>query len=139
MKRNTQNPAALSAAATILCVLACTGASAQPVCDRTIKADVVALDQAFYNNRLGSLQAGGMMFALRRDVVSIGMPRGNLVPGYVMLRPDKRPRPIVLRVNVGDCLEVQFQNLLASRGLSVHYDVEEFEQDLETLRGLGRL
>ncbi|HEV7667416.1 MAG TPA: UPF0175 family protein [Thermoanaerobaculia bacterium] len=33
----------------------------------------------------------------------------------------------------------QFQNLLASRGLSVHYDVEEFEQDLETLRGLGRL
>ncbi len=33
----------------------------------------------------------------------------------------------------------QFQNLLSSRGLSVHYDVEEFEQDLETLRGLGRL
>ena len=33
----------------------------------------------------------------------------------------------------------QFQNLLASRGVPVHYDVEEFEQDLETLRGLGRL
>lgn len=33
----------------------------------------------------------------------------------------------------------QFQNLLASRGLSVHYDIEEFEQDLETLRDLGRL
>ncbi len=32
----------------------------------------------------------------------------------------------------------QIQNLLASRGLSVHYDVEDFEQDLETLRGLGR-
>jgi manganese oxidase len=114
MKRHTQNPTMLSAALTMLCALACTGAAAQPVCDRTIKADVVALDQAFYNNRLGSIQAGGMMFALRRDVVSIGMPRGALVPGYVMLRPDKRPRPIVLRVNVGDCLQVQFQNLLGS-------------------------
>jgi len=30
-----------------------------------------------------------------------------------MVRPDKRPRPIVLRVDVGDCLEVSFQNLLA--------------------------
>lgn len=33
-------------------------------CNRTISADVVALDQAFYNNRLGSFQAGGMIFAL---------------------------------------------------------------------------
>ena len=30
-----------------------------------------------------------------------------------MLRPDKRPRPMVLRMNVDDCLEVRFQNLLA--------------------------
>lgn len=33
----------------------------------------------------------------------------------------------------------RFQFLLASRGLPMHYDVEEFEQDLETLRDLGRL
>ena len=46
-------------------------ASAQPACGRTIKADVVALDQAFYNNRLGAFQAGGMIFALRRDVVPV--------------------------------------------------------------------
>ena len=37
---------------------------------RTITADVVALDQAFYNNRIGAFQAGGMIFALRRDVVN---------------------------------------------------------------------
>src|SRR5262249_49752351 len=36
-----------------------------------------------------------------------------LSAGQVMLRPDKRPRPMVLRMNVGDCLEVNFQNLLA--------------------------
>ena len=29
-----------------------------------------------------------------------------------MLRPDKRPRPIVLRANAGDCLQISFQNLL---------------------------
>lgn len=34
---------------------------------------------------------------------------------------------------------LKFQHLLASRGISVHYDVEDFEQDLATLRGLGRL
>jgi predicted HTH domain antitoxin len=34
---------------------------------------------------------------------------------------------------------LQFQHLAASRGLVVHYGVEEFEQDLDTLHGLGRL
>ena len=87
-------------------------ASAQPACGRTIKADVVALDQAFYNNRLGAFQAGGMIFALRRDVVPV-YGTGPLAAGKVMLRPDKRPRPMVLRMNVDDCLEVRFQNLLA--------------------------
>lgn len=33
---------------------------------------------------------------------------------------------------------LRFQHLLASRDIPVHYDVEEFEQDLSTLRSLGR-
>ncbi|HEX4959431.1 MAG TPA: UPF0175 family protein [Thermoanaerobaculia bacterium] len=33
---------------------------------------------------------------------------------------------------------LRFQHLVASRGISVHYDLEEFEQDLATLRDLGR-
>jgi predicted HTH domain antitoxin len=33
---------------------------------------------------------------------------------------------------------LRFQHLLASRGISVHYDLEDFEQDLSTLRALGR-
>jgi manganese oxidase len=81
---------------------------------RTITADVVALDQAFYNNRLGAFQAGGMIFALRQDVVNnVDQNDPNLTAGKVMLRPDKRPRPMVLRMNLGDCLQVNFQNLLA--------------------------
>src|SRR5215471_176323 len=82
---------------------------------RTIVARVVALDQAFYNNRLGSFQAGGMIFALQRDVVNnVNQQDPNLTAGNVMLRPDKRPRPIVLRMNVGDCMQIEFQNLLAN-------------------------
>jgi manganese oxidase len=87
-------------------------AQAAPVCGRTIVADVVALDQAFYNNRLGAIQAGGQIFALRRDVVSVDGAKQPLTAGKVMLRPDKRPRPMVLRMNVDDCLEMRFQNLL---------------------------
>jgi predicted HTH domain antitoxin len=33
---------------------------------------------------------------------------------------------------------LRFQHLLASRDIPVHYDVEEFEQDLATLRDLDR-
>src|SRR5258707_3885185 len=81
--------------------------AAERPCAHTTYADVVALDQAFYNNRMGAFQAGGMIFALRRDVVSNETgapdPGAPLKPGLVMVRPDKRPRPIVLLVDVGDC------------------------------------
>lgn len=113
MKIKNPGAANLLAAATALGLLTlCEPALAQPPCAKTIKADVVALDQAYYNNRLGAFQAGGMIFALRRDVVSTVAPGGPLQPGKVMLRPDKRPRPLVLRVNAGDCLQISFQNLL---------------------------
>ncbi len=32
-----------------------------------------------------------------------------------------------------------FQQLLGSRGIPIHYDVGEYEEDLQTLRELGRL
>lgn len=80
-------------------------------CERTILADVVALDQSFFYNRLGAANPAGMVYALRRDVESIsGAPMPSA--GDARLRSDKRPRPIVLRMNVGDCLTVNFTNLL---------------------------
>lgn len=33
----------------------------------------------------------------------------------------------------------QFMQLLGSRGIPIHYDVAEYEEDLETLKRLGRL
>ncbi|MFT4588745.1 MAG: hypothetical protein ACI8QF_002851, partial [Limisphaerales bacterium] len=88
---------------------------------RVVVAKVVALDQPWMWNRLGAAQPQGMMFALECDVVPSDAPIGHtggadpatLKPGEVRLRSDKRPRPIALRVNQGDILEVQFRNLLA--------------------------
>ena len=34
---------------------------------------------------------------------------------------------------------VAFQHLLASRQIPVHYDVEDFEQDINNLKEMGRL
>jgi predicted HTH domain antitoxin len=34
---------------------------------------------------------------------------------------------------------LELQHLLASRGIPVHYGVQELEEDLDTLRSLGRL
>jgi Tol biopolymer transport system component len=83
-----------------------------PAPDGTITVDVVALDQPFFYNRLGAVNPAGMIYALRRDVVPIDSSLG-LVAGNVQLRPDKRPRPLVLRMNVGQKLQINFQNLLA--------------------------
>lgn len=32
-----------------------------------------------------------------------------------------------------------FQQLLGSRGVPVHYDIDDYEEDLKTLKELGRL
>jgi hypothetical protein len=94
-------------------------------CERTVRARVVALDQPFFFNRLGAHQPGGMVYALERDVVATGggalshedgalsNEKVALRPGEVALRSDLRPRPLVLRANVGDCLRIDFTNLLA--------------------------
>src|SRR5436190_891149 len=83
-------------------------------CTRTVKADVVAIDQAYFINRLGTARPGGLLFALRSDVESTDAANSALQPGRVQLKSYKRPRPFVLRANVGDCVDIKFQNLLAN-------------------------
>jgi manganese oxidase len=92
------------------------------MCKRTITADVAAFEQNLYFNRLGAMLPEGMLYALRSDLVSnssssngqscAGSPN-PCQPGHVILRPDKRPRPMVLRANVGDCLAITFTNYIA--------------------------
>ncbi|MDX1999339.1 MAG: hypothetical protein SF066_16595, partial [Thermoanaerobaculia bacterium] len=99
-------------------------------------AEVVALDQVYYWNRLGAFEPQGQMYALKHDVVHnnqnelvCGSPKLALQAGQVKLRRNKRPRPLVLRMNVGQCLDVTFTNLLsptaidnqpATRNASIH-------------------
>ncbi|MEA2602250.1 MAG: manganese oxidase [Acidobacteriota bacterium] len=91
-------------------------------CAGVTYANVVALDQPWSWNRFGAIEPQGMMYALRRDVVPTtdadGLPDPGatytLNAGQVTLRRDKRPRPLVLRVNAGDCLHIHFTNLLAT-------------------------
>ena len=109
-------------------------AQAQGPIERVVHADVVALDQIIVYNRFGSFDPYGMVFALRRDVSATygdgsGQPYlkaaecqqatgaeagdgAELNPGQVRLKDCKRPRPLVLRANVGDILDVTFTNLL---------------------------
>ena len=103
--------------------------SSTPNCERTIKADVVAFDQPFFYNRLGAVNPAGMIYALRaRRETEVRLD--GLVPGNVRLKKYKRARPIVLRMNIGDCIQILFQNLLdpnraddnqpATRTASIH-------------------
>ena len=91
-------------------------AAAQPVpmqaqCKRTLHADVVALPQPIFLNRLGTVMPGGMVFALKSDTVNgAGM----------QLRADKRPRPIVLRANVGDCIEIKLTNNIPAANFKIN-------------------
>jgi hypothetical protein len=77
----------------------------------TVVANVVALNQVLIYNRLGARQQAGMVFALQQDVISTDS-NPTLRPGKARLRSGKRPRPLVLRVNQGECLRIEFTNLL---------------------------
>jgi len=94
-------------------------------------ADVVAIDHPMVFNRLGAQNVNWMMYALRHDLVDISDPKNLKTLDYtregerlfkkaklnhksrnIALRPDLRPRPLVLRVAAGDYLKVNFTNLL---------------------------
>ncbi|MEY2687137.1 MAG: hypothetical protein RL375_1335, partial [Pseudomonadota bacterium] len=109
-------PGALGALAAALSLAWPAVAQARPA--GTVVADVVALDQSIVYNRFGSFNPYGMIYALKRDVVdldtglTLDQPGATAKPCRVALRSDKRPRPLVLRGNIGDKLEVNFTNLL---------------------------
>src|SRR5262249_32490306 len=75
-----------------------------PPCKRMLTADVVAMPQPLMLNRLGAAIPDGLIFALKGDTVMTG--------NRIALRPGKRPRPLVLRANVGDCLTINFTNAI---------------------------
>jgi hypothetical protein len=93
-------------------------AAVQCDANKTITANVVVFDSPTIFNRLGAQNPNWIAYALERDVVD----RATQTPcsetqctaGNVELRPDKRPRPLVIRSIEGYCLTVNFTNLLTS-------------------------
>ncbi len=79
----------------------------------TVRAEIVALEQAYVLNRFGAYVPAGMLYALRRDVVALDSSLGEAGPGNARLRSDKRPRPLVLRVHEGGCLQVTLHNWMS--------------------------
>lgn len=96
--------------------------------DTALEADVVAIDHPIVFNRLGAQNVNWMLYALRHDVIDLKTSKtfdytseGNSLfesakkrnsSREIALRPDLRPRPLVLRVAAGDYLKVRFTNLL---------------------------
>lgn len=93
----------------------------------TVTAEVIALEQIITYNRFGAFNPAGMVYALRNDVVkdetdksgkevnlsSVDDKELTQLAGGVRLKQGKRPRPLVLRVHEGECLQVKFWNLLS--------------------------
>ncbi|HEX2077474.1 MAG TPA: hypothetical protein VHG08_07180 [Longimicrobium sp.] len=84
-------------------------------CERTFVANVVAIEQFVWYNRLGAHEPNQLMYVLEQDLVkdSTGAP-----PTWSthQLRKGKRPRPLVLRVTAGSCLKINFRNWLSATG-----------------------
>jgi hypothetical protein len=83
---------------------------------RIVHAEVVALELPLYYNRFGSVNPYGMIYALKRDVIEVTEDEewlpGLSCPSKVRLQTGKRPRPLTLRGNAGDILEITFTNQL---------------------------
>jgi manganese oxidase len=67
-----------------------------------VKASVVAFSQPYMLNRLGAAMPNAQIFALENDVDM----------KQLQLKSYKRARPIVLRANVGDCLQITLTNAI---------------------------
>ena len=81
------------------------------------------------------------------DTVSIEIPREVLSAARMTAEELRRELALHLfqqgKLSFGKAREVArmniwaFQQLLGSRGLSIHYGLEEYEADLKTLKELG--
>jgi hypothetical protein len=83
-------------------------------CERTFVANVVAIEQLVWYNRLGAHEPDQLMYVLQGDLTSAS--GGTPTWSNHQLRDGKRPRPLVLRVTAGSCLQVNFRNWLSATG-----------------------
>ena len=68
-----------------------------------------------------------------------GLSEAELMQELAILLFQKEKLTLGQASQLAQMPQLQFQHLLASRQIPIHYDVAEFEADLQTLRELGRL
>lgn len=81
-----------------------------------------------------------MSIEIPDDILSAtGMSEPELMQEIAVLLFQKEKLSIGQASRLAGMSRLQFQHLLASRQIPLHYDVAEFEADLETLREMNRL
>jgi len=70
---------------------------------------------------------------------SARMSEAELRQEIAVLLYEKERLTLAQASRLAETNRLSFQHLIASRGIPIHYGAEDFEQDLDTLRGLGRL
>lgn len=72
-------------------------------------------------------------------VQATGMSTAELAQEIAVLLFQKEKLTIGQASKLANMSLLQFQHLLASHQIPVHYDVADFEADINTLRAMGRL
>jgi predicted HTH domain antitoxin len=67
------------------------------------------------------------------------MSPGELLQELAVLLFQREKLTLEQASRLAQMSQLQFQHLLGSRGIPVHYDIAEFEADLKTLREMGRI
>lgn len=81
-----------------------------------------------------------MNCTIPEDVLhSARMSSGELKREIAVLLFQKQRLTLGQASQLADMPMAEFQHLLASRDIGPHYDVDDLEDDVETLRKLGRL
>ena len=72
-------------------------------------------------------------------VRSAGLSEQELIQEIAIMLFQKERLTLAQASKLAKLTQIQFQHILASRNIFVHYGIEDFEHDLATLQELGRL
>lgn len=75
----------------------------------------------------------------RELMQSTGMNESELLLEIGVMLFQRSKLTLAQAAKLADMPRLQFQQLLASRQIPIHYDVDDLEQDIRTLKDLGRL
>ncbi len=72
-------------------------------------------------------------------VQATGMSSEQLLQEFALLLYQKEKLTLAQAAYMAGMNRIEFQQLMSSKDIPIHYDIHDFEADLETLRRLGRL